>query len=140
MRVLLDTNVILDLFLERPGFADEAVALWEANGNGQLEAFVAAITPVNLFYFARKTKGRAAARQAVVDLLSAVRVCQLDQQIFQAALALPVADYEDAVQIASAVSTQVEAIVTRNLKDYKNSPLPTYSPADFLALLAAKEQ
>lgn len=140
MRVLIDTNIILDLFLQRPGFAEEAAALWEANGNRQIEGFVAAITPINLFYFARKTKGREQARQAVIDLLSSLRVCQLDQQTFQAALALPVSDYEDAVQIASAVNTPVEAIVTRNLKDYKNSPLPVYSPANFLALLAAKEQ
>jgi predicted nucleic acid-binding protein len=140
MRVLIDTNVILDLFLQRPGYAEEAAALWKANGNRQIEGFVAAITPINLFYFARKTKGREQARQAVVDLLASMQVCRLDQQIFHAALALPVTDYEDAVQMASAVDTQLEAIVTRNLKDYKNSPLPVYSPSDFLALLAAKEQ
>jgi predicted nucleic acid-binding protein len=54
MRVLFDINIILDLFLDRAPFADEAAALWQANADGRLEGFVSAITPVNLFYIARR--------------------------------------------------------------------------------------
>ena len=57
MRVLLDTNVVLDFLLDREPFADAAAALWEAGRNGQIENYVSALTPVNVFYIARKLKG-----------------------------------------------------------------------------------
>jgi len=115
MRVLLDTDVVLDLLLDRPGFADHAAAIWEANEQGRLEAHVSAITPVNVYYIARKLKGAEKARQAVAELLSALRVCPLDRTALQAALSLPLTDYEDAVQLASAIASQLDAIITRNL-------------------------
>ena len=68
MRVLLDTDVILDLLLDRAPFADAAAALWLAHEREQLNAYIAAITPINLFYIARKLRNEQAARQAVVRL------------------------------------------------------------------------
>jgi predicted nucleic acid-binding protein len=82
MRVLLDTDVILDLLLDRAGFVEHAAALWEAHEQGRLEAYISVITPVNVFYIARKLKGAETARQAVVELLAALGYCN------QAALAL----------------------------------------------------
>lgn len=137
MRVLLDTNVILDLFLNRQGFAGDAAALWVANERGQIEAFISAITPVNVFYFTRKVSGFENARQAVSKLIISLQISRVDAQVIQAAENLPLKDYEDAVQVASAIAANLDAIVTRDLSDYKNSPLPVYSPSDFLALLAA---
>ena len=52
-RVLLDTNVVLDFLLDRAPFADAAAALWQANDDGQIEAYISVITPVNVFYIAR---------------------------------------------------------------------------------------
>lgn len=137
MRVLLDTNVILDLFLNRQGFAGDAAALWVANERGQIEALISAITPVNVFYFTRKVSGLENARQAVSKLIISLQISRVDAQVIQAAENLPLKDYEDAVQVASAIAANLDAIVTRDLSDYKNSPLPVYSPSDFLALLAA---
>jgi predicted nucleic acid-binding protein len=134
-RVLLDSDVLLDLFLARPGFAADAIALWDANLDGKIVAFVSAITPDNIFYVARKAKGLPVARQIVADLLSALQVCLVDGVVLKAAQTLPVTDYEDAIQVASAMATGLDAIVMRNVNDYKNSPLPVYSPTDFLARL-----
>jgi predicted nucleic acid-binding protein len=139
-RVLLDTNVILDLFLNRQGFAEAAAALWKAHEQGQIEAFVAALTPVNVFYFTRKVGGLENARQAVSKLLISVRICPLDAKVLEEAADLPLQDYEDAVQLAGALAAGLDAIITRDLRDYKNSSLPVFAPDDFLALLAAKEQ
>ena len=58
-RVLLDTNVVLDFLLDRAPFADAAAALWQANDDGRIDAYVLVITPVNVFYIARKLKGAA---------------------------------------------------------------------------------
>lgn len=133
MRVLLDTDVILDLLLDRPGFADDAAAIWEANDYGRLDAYVSAITPVNVFYIARKIKGAEKARQAVAELLSAIRVCPMDHAIFQTALSLALADYEDAVQLASAMANQLDVLITRNLEDYKGAAMTVLSPPEFLS-------
>lgn len=72
-RALLDTNMALDHLLDRPPFAAEATALWQANAAGQFEAYISAITPINVFYIARKLKGADEARQIVRSLLAAFR-------------------------------------------------------------------
>ena len=137
MKALLDTDVVLDLFLYRRPFVHDAISLWEAHADGRFEAFVSAITPVNLFYVGRKNLGATVVRQSVTDLLIAVQVCPIDRAILRAAEQLPFSDYEDAVQHASATASGVEAIVTRNLDHYKNATIPVFSPADFLAQLPA---
>ena len=83
--VLLDTNVILDFLLDRAPFADAAAALWQANEDGRIEAYVSVITPVNVFYIARKLKGATAARQLVESILAACRVCGPDRELLLSA-------------------------------------------------------
>ena len=136
IRVLLDTNVVLDFLLDRAPFADAAAALWQANDDGQIEAYISVITPVNVFYIARKLKGAATARQLVESLLSACRVCAPDRSALLSALALPVKDYEDAVQVVSAQAEMLDALITRDPDDYKGVQLPVFSPAAFLEQLA----
>ena len=135
MRVLLDTNVILDFVLNRPPFAANAAAILKAHQNGDIEAYISAITPVNLYYIARKMKGAAEARRLVGQVLASVKVCSVDQSILQIAHSLPFTDYEDAVQHASATANKIDIIVTRNLKDFRNATLPVYSPSEFLKRL-----
>jgi predicted nucleic acid-binding protein len=135
MKALLDTNVILDFVLLRRPFADDATALWVANEQGRYEAYISAITPVNLIYVAGKEIGRALAQDAVGELLSRIRICAIDATVVRAAHSLQWSDYEDAVQHASATASGIEAIVTRNLNHYKNATLPIFSPAAFLVQL-----
>jgi predicted nucleic acid-binding protein len=137
MRVLLDTNILLDLFLDRDPFADDAAALWQAHAEGRITGYVSAITPVNLYYIARRLRNRDVARQAVTELLAALPVCPLDQTALQTALTLPFTDYEDAVQHASATGSGLAAIVTRNIKDFTGATLPVLSPADLLSQLSS---
>lgn len=132
MRVLLDTNVILDLFLDRSPFADAAATLWVAHEREQLNAYVAAITPINLFYIARKLKDEETARRAVIELLTGLNVCALDQAALRAALLLPFRDYEDAVQHAAASAAGLDAIITRNEKDFTAATLPVFTPSEFI--------
>ena len=86
----------------------------------------------DMFYIARKVMERDKLRQALSDLLLAVYVCPIDHSILAGAFALPFTDYVDKVQCASAMASQMDAIVTRNLADYKNAALPVLSPTDFL--------
>ena len=136
MRVLFDTDVVLDVLLQRAGFVQEAVALFDAHARGEIQAHISAITPVNVFYIARKSLGQVPLRHAIEQLLLTVTVCPMDARSLRDALALPMADFEDATQVACALRAGLDAIVTRNLSDYQNSPLPAYSPAQLLARLA----
>lgn len=132
MRVLLDTDVVLDLVLAREPFDHAARALFKLHEQRGIDAYIAAITPVNVFYITRKLKGVDAARQTVKLLLASLTVCPLHKSILDEAEKLPFTDYEDAVQHASATASRLEVIVTRDLNDYKNATLPVLSPREFL--------
>lgn len=140
MRVLLDTDVILDVITARLPFTAEAVELLDLNEKGAFEAYISALTPLNVFYISRKAKSSANLRESIKELLKAVKVCPLNDAVPNAAFALPFSDYEDAVQHCCATAEGLEAIVTRNVRDYKNSTLPIFTPAEFLEKLKSQQQ
>jgi predicted nucleic acid-binding protein len=135
MRALIDTNILLDLILEREPFVNQAEALWEANRIGQFDGLISALSPATVFYVVRKAQQAEKALQAVADLLSAFEVCPLTADILRAALALSLRDYEDAVQLASGLASRADVIVTRDSADFADAPIPVLSPSDFLARL-----
>ena len=140
MRALLDTDVILDYLLEREPFAQSAGKLLELNAQGAFEGYISGITPINAFYIARKIMGRDKLMRILNDLLLAVRVCPINHDVLNQALALPFADYEEAVQHASATASHIDAIITRNLDDYRNAMLPVFSPLNFLNQLISDRE
>ena len=97
-----------------PPFAEAAAKIWRVSEEGRIEAFVSVITPVNVFYVARKLRNVTTARQLVESLLSTCQVCAPDRAALLAALRLPGKDYEDAVQVVSAQSAALDALVTRD--------------------------
>ncbi|NJK78413.1 MAG: PIN domain-containing protein [Chloroflexaceae bacterium] len=135
MRLLFDTNIMLDLFLSRQPWVVEATALWHAAQQGRCTGFVSGITPVNCFYVVRKAGGIPLARQAVSAMLNVVQVCPVDNAVLQAALLLPMRDFEDAVQHAAAVANGLDAIVTRDPKGFQGATLPILEPAAVLQQL-----
>ncbi len=135
MRVLLDNDIVLDFILKRPPFNVEAKEIFDYAGRGEIEIFVSAVTPINAFYTTRKEKGKDIAFRAIEGLLKLVEIAGTDKQVFQNAFSLNFTDYEDAVQCASAIAENLDAIVTRNTTDYKNSSVKVYSPGEFLQFL-----
>jgi predicted nucleic acid-binding protein len=121
------------LILRRATFIREAEAIFQAQDQGRLEAYVSAITPSTVYYITRRATGSVAARQAIADLLTAARVCAVTHSVLQNAVGLPLADYEDAIQLAGALAERLDAIVTRDPHDFKGSPIPVFSPAALLA-------
>ncbi|MGI8565593.1 MAG: PIN domain-containing protein [Pyrinomonadaceae bacterium] len=120
MRVLLDTDVVLDYLLEREPFAEPAGQLFELIAQGTCDGYVSGITPINVFYIGRKDKGIVKARESVGYLLTAVRVCPVNHAVLNGAFALPFADYEDAVQHACATqpanSTRLSLVIWKIIK------------------------
>ena len=132
MRVLLDTNIVLDLILEREPFVAQATKLWELHQQTNLDAYISPITLINVFYITRKIKDRETARQAVVKLTQGLLICPTDAQVLHLALTLPFKDYEDAVQHAAATQAGLEAIITRDISDYDTATIHIFTPTDFL--------
>ena len=135
MRVLLDTNVVLDFVLKRQPFDVEAKEIFTRLAKKEFQVFVSSITPINTFYTTRKEKGKPIAFQSVQMLLQIVEIAHSDKQTFQNALKSNFKDFEDAVQNESAIAENLDAIVTRNKKDFTNSTIQVYSPQEFLAVL-----
>lgn len=132
IKALLDTDVNLDFILQRQPFFVEADEIFFPCSNGDFEAYVCDITPINIFYIGRKELGRQKTIQAIADLLTIVKVCTAKKRILQNALTSLITDYEDAVQHECAVAENLDAIVTRNTKDFKNASIKVYSPSEFL--------
>lgn len=135
MKILLDTDVNLDFILDRQPFFNDAKEIFIQIAQSNVEAYITSITPINIFYIGRKEIGRKLVLQEINKLLQIVKICQTDLQILQSALTSPITDFEDAVQHECAVAENLDAIVTRNLKDYKNSSIKVYSPSEFLQVL-----
>lgn len=135
MRVLIDTDVILNVVQNRQPFSLEANQIWNANRLKLFDGYVAVITPINVFYIVRKQSGLSQAQQAVQTILANFQVCPVDYAILEAARLSVIADFEDAVQHESALASGLDMIVTRNLSDYKGATLKVLPPASFLSQL-----
>ncbi|MGI9035656.1 MAG: PIN domain-containing protein [Pyrinomonadaceae bacterium] len=135
MRILLDTNVVLDFVVRRQPFFAEANEIFARLANGEFDGFVSSITPINIFYIARKQYGNEPTKQAIANLLLSVKVCSVDEKIIKSALTSAIKDYEDAVQHECALAENLDAIVTRNTKDYAKSSVKIYAPTEFLRIL-----
>jgi predicted nucleic acid-binding protein len=132
VKILIDTNIVLDLLLEREPFVEKAIALFEQIECGNLAGYIAATTITNIFYIIRKTEGREVALAAINRLLIGLQFCAVDRQTVETALSIDLKDFEDSIQLACTTLNQLDAIVTRDRKDFIGSPLPVYSPAEIL--------
>jgi predicted nucleic acid-binding protein len=128
MRVLIDTNVVLDFLLEREPFVESAAKLFQQIDNGQIEGFITATTITNIYYILRKAAGSTIAIDAVSQILTDLNICMVDRQILKQAVDLNFQDFEDAVQYSCAVASQVDAIITRDTSGFVAAEIPVISP------------
>lgn len=130
MRVLIDTNVVLDFLQEREPFVENAARLFKHIDAGEVEGFIAATTITNIYYIVRRAAGRAVAQDAITQVLSDLNICAVDLEVLEQALELNFEDFEDAVQYACAVVYRVDAIVTRDASGFTNAEIPVVLPED----------
>ncbi len=135
MRVLLDTNVLLDHLLGRAPWAVDAAGIWQAVDDQRLDGFVAATTITNIFYITRRHAGLQVAHAAVRTCLSAFEIITVDHAVLTRAANLPGNDFEDNVQIICAITASLDAIITRDPQGFRVATVPVLSPADALAQL-----
>jgi predicted nucleic acid-binding protein len=133
-RVLVDTDIILDLLLERQPFFPAATRLFVAFQEGRLEGHVSSLAFSNLFYLLRKKVPGPEAVAILRKLRLLTRVLTVDEKVIDLALASTFSDFEDAIQYFAASEWELEAIVTRNRRDYKASRIAIVSPEECLEL------
>lgn len=131
MKILLDTDVLLDVALSRQPYAVDSGATLDWAEAHPGSAAVAWHTLANIAYL---LKG--GARQFLEDLLSFVEVAETSTEAARQALRLPMTDLEDAFQAVSALEFKADYVVTRNIRDYQRSPVRAVSPAQVVKLLS----
>lgn len=134
MKVLFDTNIILDVLLKRLPFGLEAKKLMDAVETSQLTGYLCATTITTIFYIHGKATSHQLAEDTIQKLLKLYNIALVDRGVLETALTLGYRDYEDAVLLEAAKKAGVDAIVTRNSKDFKKAAVRVYEPRDLLAL------
>lgn len=139
MKVLIDTNIILDFLLEREPFLQDAEALFQAISSGQVVGYVTATTLTDIFYIARRhTQSFERAKQAVEIALATMEVCTVNRTVLEIALTFGIPDFEDAVQVASAITEGLNAIVTRD-RNFISTTIPILSVAQVFQNLKSSD-
>ena len=135
-RVLIDTDVILDLFLEREPFLSNAEQILLNGKQNYYRCCITATILLNVFYVVRKYRGLEIALQSIRMLLfnKDFQILSVDRKTLIAALDFGMKDFEDAVQASAAHLEKINLIVTRNLRDFDYSPVRAVSPEEFLAM------
>ncbi|NJL09368.1 MAG: PIN domain-containing protein [Calothrix sp. SM1_7_51] len=118
MKVLIDTNIIVDDALEREPFWEESEEVLYLVEQGNIEGYISASTFSDLYYIIRKGRGREWAINYLRSLATFCQVATVDQAVINMALASGFKDFEDAIQHGAAVVNYVDAIVTRNIADF----------------------
>jgi predicted nucleic acid-binding protein len=130
VRILIDTNVVLDFLQEQEPFVEVAARLFKKIDEGEIEAFIAATTITNIYYILQKAAGTAVAQDAITQILADLSICAVDRDILTQAIALNFQDFEDAVQCACGMSHKVDAIVTRDVSGFVSARIPVMLPGE----------
>jgi predicted nucleic acid-binding protein len=129
MKVLLDTNIILDIALQRQPYFDESNQLLSLVQEKQLEGYVSASTFGDLYYIIRKAQGRELTLDFLTRLATICRVAAVNEAAITPALNANFRDFEDAIQYSTAAINHLDAIVTRNPQDFTNVTLRIFTPS-----------
>ena len=137
MKVLFDTNVVLDVLLAREPHAGVAARLLTLVDNETIQGAVCATTVTTIAYVAGRSLGARQANQLLRVVLDLFSVAAVDREVLEAALRLGFADSEDAVVHEAARAWGAAGIVTRNRRDFSRASLPVFDPAELLAAVVA---
>ena len=133
--IFIDSDVLIDIALDRHPHSGPASDLLDAIESGAETACIAWHSVSNLYYLVAPTRGGVSTRDFILELTQLVGVATTDTEGIRYAAELPMADFEDAMQVAAARACEAQYIVTRNVRDYQQSPIRAISPQAALAEL-----
>ncbi len=133
--VFLDTNVILDLCLNREPFAADAIKVFKAIEERKILPFVSATTITDIYYLAQRQNENEVVREFISGLVDIVKIVAIDRRLISKALNTSWPDFEDAIQYSAAKKAGVAFIVTRNKKDFVKSDIAVLLPSELIQLI-----
>ena len=136
-RVFVDSDIILDVLAKRDKFYHHAAKLFTLLDKGELTGFTSPIVFANIHYILRKEKSKEYALQSLRKLKSLISILPIDEKIIELALDSSFKDFEDAVQYHTAKSYEINFIITRNKKHYKQSKISVCTAEEYLKIWAA---
>ena len=137
-KVLLDTNIILDIALARKPFFEDSSKIFMLIDEGGITGCLSATSITDIYYIATKETNRQISKNFIKDLIYIVDVVGVDKSIILNAIESDIKDFEDAVQTYSAKLNDIEILVTRNKSDYKNSGLIVLTPGELFDYINKK--
>jgi predicted nucleic acid-binding protein len=135
MRILFDTNIILDVLLDREPFVKNALYLFAKVERSDIDGFICATTVTTIYYLLHKALGRRKAERHIKTLLSLFQIAPVNRFVIEDALNLNFHDFEDAVLYISALTVKADCIVTRNCSDFKRAKLDIYAPDELVKIM-----
>lgn len=140
MKVLIDTNVIVDALMSREPWKESAEKIFLMAANRIMDVYITASSATDIYYLVRKyLHSTEQAKQVMGKLFSLMGILAVTEDECVDALASAVSDYEDAVIERTAVKADMDYIITRNVKDYQGAMIKVMRPDDFSALMEAEE-
>ena len=132
MKVLFDTNIVLDVLFNREPYSDNAIALFDAVETKRIQGYLCATTITTIDYLATKSLGKAGSKIAITKLLELFIIAEVNRRTLTAALLADFSDFKDAVLFHAGLDAGIDCVVTRNSKDFKTTERPIYSPNQLL--------
>ena len=134
MKIFIDTNIIIDLLGKRVPFYKESIKIFSLADSREIEIITSSLNIVNTHYILNDVMKLKRARLIIGKFKVLVQSIELNNKIIDLALNdLKFKDFEDGIQYYSALESQCKIIITRNMKDFKNSSIPVLSPKEYLA-------
>ena len=132
MRCLIDANILLDVLSDRQPHVQDSSKIWKLCETRQIEGFVSTLTFADLFYILRKELDPGTIEKTLDSLKLIFIFAELNESDISNATSLKWADFEDAIQSVTASRIKADFIVTRNVRDFKNSSITALTPAEIL--------
>jgi predicted nucleic acid-binding protein len=132
---LLDSDVVLDFLLKRTPFNVVAKELFTLALNEKIEICISSLAIANIYYLLQKVIGKVESLILLREILNFSKILSVGQHEILEAIISDFLDLEDSIQHQTALNnTKIKGVITRNIKDFKKSKLPVYSPESFLSL------
>ncbi len=124
MKLMIDTNIVLDVLLKREPFYESSYKILELTEKDNISEYISATSLTDIYYIAnRQLHNKTLVLELINNLLKLVHIAGVNEQEIILALKLGWKDFEDAVQYSSAKTINANYIVTRNPSDYIDSKI-----------------
>lgn len=135
-KLFVDSDVVIDLFTDREPYANPASELFELNEEGKVQLYLSAVSINNIYYIVRKFLGHKKTLAVIETLTEMTEIIGTTKAEIIQALNNEFSDYEDSIQYSSAITIKgLDAIITRNTKDFRNSSIAVMTPLSFLQMI-----